>query len=48
MNCTWREMMNVLVKWRQISEPNDSVWWIDMLTEASLKEGFGLQTPIVR
>ena len=47
MNCTWREMMNVIVKWRQISEPNDSVWWIDMLTEASLKMGFGLQTPIV-
>ena len=40
-------MMNVLVKWRQISEPNDSVWWIDKLTKASLKEGFGLQTPIL-
>jgi len=47
VKCGWRESMNVLVKWRQISEPNDPVWWIDKLTKASLKEGFGLQTPLV-
>ena len=47
VKCGWRETVNVLVKWRQISEPNDPVWWIDKLTKTSLKEGFGLQTPLV-
>jgi tetratricopeptide (TPR) repeat protein len=43
---TWRKFMNIIVKWRQISEPNDSVWWIDQLTEESYNIGFGLQTPM--
>jgi hypothetical protein len=43
----WRECFNVLVKWRQISEPNDPVWWIDKLGKKTFEEGFGLQTPLV-
>ena len=43
----WRECFNVLVKWRQISEPNDPVWWIDKLGRKPFEEGFGLQTPLV-
>ena len=44
---TWRECFSIIVKWRQLSEPNDPVWWIDQLPMASFEEGFGLQTPLV-
>ena len=44
---TWRECFDVLVKWRQVSEPNDPVWWVDQLSRNAFEEGFGLQTPIV-
>jgi tetratricopeptide (TPR) repeat protein len=42
---TWRKFMDLLTRWRQISEPNDPVWWIDQLTQESYEIGFGLQTP---
>src|SRR3546814_573106 len=42
----WRDLADIAVRWRQISEPNDAVWWIDRLPEAAFKEGFGLQTPM--
>jgi hypothetical protein len=35
------------VRWRQMSEPNDPVWWVDMLPKDAFEEGFGLQTPMV-
>ncbi len=44
---TYRELMDIAVRWRQVSEPNDPVWWIDLLTPASFRAGFGLQTPLV-
>eukprot|EP01041_Mallomonas_annulata_P007656 gene7656-15668_t len=44
---SYREWVNIAVKWRQISEPNDTVWWIDKLTRNAFEEGFGLQTPLV-
>ena len=31
----------------QISEPNDPVFWIDLLAPEAFAEGFGLQTPMV-
>ncbi len=43
----WTDFFDIIVKWRQISEPNDAVWWINALSTASFKEGFGLQTPII-
>ena len=43
----WRDYFDVIVKWRQISEPNDAVWWIDRFPSQAFREGFGLQTPIV-
>jgi tetratricopeptide (TPR) repeat protein len=43
---TWRKYMDIIVRWRQISEPNDPVWWIDLLTRESYDIGFGLQTPL--
>jgi hypothetical protein len=39
--------MDIAVRWRQVSEPNDPVWWIDLLTKESFSNGFGLQTPLV-
>lgn len=43
----WRDFFDVAVRWRQVSEPNDPVWWIDRFPAKAFKEGFGLQTPIV-
>lgn len=45
--CCWRDFMDISVRWRQISEPNDGVWWIDRFPLQSVVEGFGLQTPLV-
>jgi hypothetical protein len=28
---TWRDVFSIAVKWRQVSEPCDSVVWVDML-----------------
>jgi hypothetical protein len=35
------------VRWRQLSEPNDPVWWVDLLPPEQFAEGFGSHTPIV-
>lgn len=43
----YRDVFDVAVRWRQLSEPNDPVWWIDRLTPEAYREGFGLQTPMV-
>lgn len=45
---TWRYLSNAAVRWRQISEPNDAVWWIDGFPKTSFDEGFGLETPILQ
>lgn len=42
----WRDFFDISVAWRQISEPADPVWWIDMLGDDTFKEGFGSHTPI--
>lgn len=44
---SWRDVMDVAVKWRQFSEPNDPVYWVDLLDQRAFQEGFGLQTPLV-
>jgi hypothetical protein len=43
----WRDMFDITVRWRQISEPNDPVWWVDLLTPEQFAEGFGSHTPII-
>ncbi|KAM9971524.1 hypothetical protein ACTFIW_011503 [Dictyostelium discoideum] len=43
----WRDLYDIGVKWRQISEPNDPVWWGDLLSPEQFKEGFGSHTPII-
>uniref|UniRef100_A0A6B2KYK7 Uncharacterized protein n=1 Tax=Arcella intermedia TaxID=1963864 RepID=A0A6B2KYK7_9EUKA len=43
----WRFPFDLVVRWRQISEPNDPVWWVDLLTPEQFKEGFGSHTPMI-
>jgi tetratricopeptide (TPR) repeat protein len=42
----WRDAMELLVKWRQVAEPNDQVLWVDLLTEHEFSSGFGSHTPM--
>lgn len=42
----FRNLMEIAVKYRQISEPNDYVFWIDSLTKETFEKGFGLDTPL--
>ena len=44
---SWREWANIAVRWRQVSEPGDVVFWIDGFPTQAFKEGFGLTTPLV-
>jgi len=43
----WRDVYDIVIKWRQISEPNDPVWWVDLLTKEQFTEGFGSHTPMI-
>jgi len=43
----WRDLYDVLIKWRQYSEPNDPVWWVDLLSPEQFLEGFGSHTPMI-
>jgi len=42
----WRDAMDILVKWRQLAEPNDQVVWVDLLTRREFEQGFGSHTPM--
>jgi tetratricopeptide (TPR) repeat protein len=44
----WRDLFDVSVQWRQLSEGFDPVFWLDQLTSKAFSEGFGLQTPLVQ
>jgi len=46
-NFGYRDMYDICIKWRQFSEPNDPVWWVDLLTPEQFAEGFGSHTPMV-
>lgn len=43
----WRDFFDIAVFWRQISEPSDPVWWIDMLCEETFVDGYGASTPVL-
>ena len=43
----WRDMYQVIAKWRQFSEPNDPVVWVDQLSPEQFAEGFGAHTPMI-
>ncbi|KAK9842872.1 hypothetical protein WJX74_003734 [Apatococcus lobatus] len=42
----WRDAMDIIVKWRQLAEPNDQVIWVDLLTKREFEAGFGSHTPM--
>ncbi|KAL4437434.1 hypothetical protein ABPG75_004573 [Micractinium tetrahymenae] len=42
----WRDAMDIIVRWRQLAEPNDQVIWVDLLTEREFNQGFGSHTPM--
>ncbi|KAF8058901.1 SRFR1 [Scenedesmus sp. PABB004] len=42
----WRDAMDIVVKWRQLSEPADQVVWVDRLTRREFEAGFGSHTPM--
>eukprot|EP00727_Mastigamoeba_balamuthi_P006759 m51a1_g2703 putative tetratricopeptide repeat (843) ;mRNA; r:807055-809826 len=42
----WRDLFTALVRWRQIAEPNDPVWWVDRLSPEQFAEGYGSHTPM--
>ncbi|KAG1678968.1 hypothetical protein FOA52_013031 [Chlamydomonas sp. UWO 241] len=42
----WRDLMDIVVKWRQVAEPNDQVVWVDLLTRREFEAGFGSHTPM--
>ncbi|KAJ3449275.1 suppressor of rps4-rld [Anaeramoeba flamelloides] len=42
----WREWYDIGVKWRQVSEPMDPVFWVDLLTKQQFQQGFGSHTPM--
>lgn len=37
---------SVLLRWRQLAEPNDQVVWVDLLTHREFEQGFGSHTPM--
>jgi tetratricopeptide (TPR) repeat protein len=43
----WRDLFDIVARWRQFSEPNDPVWWVDQLSKEAFAEGFGSHTPMV-
>ena len=45
---SWRDLFDVAIRWRQVSEPMDAVWWIDRLpTPTNFKDRIGLNTYMV-
>ncbi|GBG82838.1 hypothetical protein CBR_g36368 [Chara braunii] len=44
----WRDLYNIPVKWRQVSEPCDTVVWVDLLSKEEFEAGFGSHTPMVQ
>lgn len=46
-NFGWRDFFGIAARWRQVSDPNTAVSWIDTLTAESFAAGFGVSTPLV-
>lgn len=44
---SWRDFLDVAVRWRQMSELNDPVWYIDQLPAKNFAEGYGSHTPMI-
>lgn len=42
----WRDLADIVVRWRQVAEPNDQVVWVDLLAKEEFEAGFGSHTPM--
>merc|ERR1711994_428714 len=40
-------MVDIAVRWRQYCEPNDIVFWLDLVEKSSFDKGVHLFTPII-
>ncbi|XP_020626195.1 tetratricopeptide repeat protein 13-like isoform X2 [Orbicella faveolata] len=45
---SWRDMFDVAVKWRRISDPEQPVFWLDLMPEKSVKTGFNFRMNLLR
>jgi len=45
---SWRDMFDLAVKWRRISDPEQPVFWLDMMPEKSVKAGFNFRMNLLR
>ena len=43
----WRDIYDIAIRYRRYSEPNDFVWWVDLLTKENFADGFGSHTPMI-
>ncbi|CAH3134240.1 unnamed protein product [Pocillopora meandrina] len=45
---SWRDMFNVVVKWRRLSDAEQPVFWLDLMPEKSVKTGFNFRMNLLR
>ncbi|XP_073230199.1 tetratricopeptide repeat protein 13-like [Porites lutea] len=45
---SWRSMFDVAVKWRRLSDPEQPVFWLDMMPDKSVKSGFNFRMNLLR
>ena len=44
---SFREWINLGVRWRQLLEPKDAVYWVDMMPAEDFQHGYGLETKMI-
>ncbi|XP_022785135.1 tetratricopeptide repeat protein 13-like [Stylophora pistillata] len=45
---SWRDMFDVVVKWRRLSDAEQPVYWLDLMPEKSVKTGFNFRMNLLR
>jgi hypothetical protein len=40
----WRDLFDIIIRWRQLSAPGDPIWWTDQLTQKEYSERQGMTT----
>eukprot|EP00698_Gefionella_okellyi_P007017 TRINITY_DN1707_c0_g1_i2.p1 TRINITY_DN1707_c0_g1~~TRINITY_DN1707_c0_g1_i2.p1 ORF type:complete len:392 (+),score=81.95 TRINITY_DN1707_c0_g1_i2:1475-2650(+) len=41
---TWRDIYDIVVRWRELAEPQTPIMWVDNLSKEGFDRGFGSQT----
>lgn len=44
----WRDLFDIAVKWRQLVQPFDAVWWTDLLENKEIINRVGVSTEMMR